>query len=216
MRAALYARVSTRDQSVDPQLADLRVLAQQRGWTAVEYTDVMTGSAEHRPGLDRMLEDVAAGKVQVVAVVKLDRLGRSLENLLAILQKLRAAGASFVSLRDQMDTDTPMGKMLFALLGIFAEFERDLIRERIRAGVAHAQATRTKSGKPFGRPFVDIDLRPAVALLREGRPLVEVASILRVNRATLRTRLREAGDPHCQQVDDSGAPETALEGGNNA
>ena len=105
------------------------------------------------------------------------------------MQEFNALGVRFVSLREQVDTSTPMGKAMFTIISAISELERDLIRERVVAGVRRAQA----AGKHCGRPRVDLDLRPALALLREGRSLKEVSAILKVSRATLRRRLREQG-----------------------
>jgi DNA invertase Pin-like site-specific DNA recombinase len=193
-RVALYARVCTlhRGQDSGLQLDELRAVAAQRGWHIVgEYVDEgVSGTKTSRPGLDRMLADAQTGKVDVVAVWKLDRLGRSLQHVLATLEQLAQPGVSFVSLRDAgLDSTTPAGRLFTAMIGAFAAFERDLIQERVIAGVRRAQAV----GKHCGRPRVELDLRPATALLKEGRGLKDVARILKVPRATLRRRLVEAG-----------------------
>ena len=194
LRAALYARVSTagHGQDVGLQLDELRQVAAQRGWDVVGiYEDAgVSGTKTSRPGLDRMLADAQAGKLDLVAVWKLDRLGRSLQHVLATLDQLNTQGVAFVSLRDQgLDSTTPAGRLFTAMIAAFAAFERDLIQERVVAGIRRAQA----AGKHCGRPRKDLDLRPAVALLRAGRGLKDVARILKVPRATLRRRLEEAG-----------------------
>ena len=194
-RAALYARVSTvgHGQDVGLQLDELRHVAAQRGWDVVGiYEDAgVSGTRISRPGLDRMLADAQAGKLDIVAVWKLDRLGRSLQHVLATLDQLTAQGVAFVSLRDHgLDSTTPAGRLFTAMIAAFAAFERDLIQERVVAGVRRAQA----AGKHCGRPKKELDLRPALALLREGRGLKDVARILKVPRATLRRRLEEAGE----------------------
>lgn len=194
VRAALYARVSTigKGQDVGLQLEELRRVAEQRGWTvAAEFIDDgVSGRKDSRPGLDAMLAQARAGKLDLVAVWKLDRLGRSLAHLLRLTSDLATWNVALVSIRDAgIDTTSANGKLLLAVLGAFAQFEADLTRERVLAGVRRAQA----SGKHCGRPRMDLDLRPAVALLREGRDLKETARILRVSRNTLRRRLREAG-----------------------
>ena len=190
-RAALYARCSTTDQNLDVQLHELRQAAQQRGWVvAGEYLDEgVSGAQDSRPGLDGLLKDAQAGKLDLVVVWRLDRLGRSLKHLLKLLDELTSFGVGFTSLRDPgIDTTTASGRLLLQLLGAFAEFERNLIRERVVAGVRRAQA----NGVHCGRPKVELDLRPARALLNEGRAVREVASILGVSRSTLRRRLEEA------------------------
>lgn len=191
-RAALYARVSTlhHGQDVGLQLEELRQVAAQRGWTVVtEYADEgVSGIKTSRPALDRMLADAQAGKFDLVAVWKLDRLGRSLQHVLSTLDQLTAHGVGFVSLRDAgLDSTTPAGRLFTSMIAAFAEFERSLIQERVVAGVRRAQA----AGKHCGRPRKELDLRPAVALLKEGRDLKDAARILKVDRNTLRRRLRE-------------------------
>lgn len=192
-RVALYARVSTvgHGQDVGLQLDELRQVAAQRGWATVEYVDAgVSGSKTSRPGLDRMMADAQAGKLDLVAVWKLDRLGRSLQHVLGVLDQLTSQGVGFVSLRDAgLDTTTPAGRLFTSMIAAFSEFERGLIQERVVAGVRRAQA----AGKHCGRPRKEVDLRPAVALLKEGRGLKDVARILKVPRATLRRRLEEAG-----------------------
>jgi DNA invertase Pin-like site-specific DNA recombinase len=194
LRAALYARVSTTNhgQDVGLQLDELRQVAAQRGWEiAGEYIDRgISGSKEARPALDRMMADAQAGRIDVVAIWKLDRLGRSLRNLLVLIESLTAAGVDLASVRDPgMDTTTPTGRLLLQLLGCFAEYERQLLRERVIAGVRRAQA----AGKHCGRPRVEMDLRPALAMLSQGHGLKTTAKALGVSRATLRRRLAEAG-----------------------
>ena len=192
VRAALYARVSTagHGQDVGLQLDELRQVAAQRGWVATEFVDEgVSGSKDSRPALDRMMADARAGKLDVVAVWRFDRFARDTQHLLTAMEEFRALGVSFVSLREQIDTSTPMGKAMFTIVSAISELERDLIRERVVAGVRRAQA----AGKHCGRPKVELDLRPALALLREGRGLKEVAAILKVSRATLRRRLQDEG-----------------------
>jgi DNA invertase Pin-like site-specific DNA recombinase len=192
IRAALYARVSTsgHGQDVGLQLDELRQVAAQRGWTFSEFVDEgVSGSKDRRPALDRMMADARAGKLDVVAVWRFDRFARDTRHLLTAMEEFRALGVAFVSLREQIDTSTPMGKAMFTIISAIGELERDLIRERVVAGVQRAKA----NGKHCGRPKVAMDLRPAIALLREGRGLKDVATILKVSRATLRRRLQEEG-----------------------
>jgi DNA invertase Pin-like site-specific DNA recombinase len=196
IRAALYARVSTvnKGQDVGLQLDELRQVAAQRGWLVAEervyVDDGVSGAKETRPALDRMMADAQAGRFEIVAVWKLDRLGRSVQHVLGLLDQLGTQGIQFVSVRDPgLDTTTPAGRLFTAIIAAFASFERDIIRERVIAGVRRAQA----AGKHCGRPRVDLELRPAVAMLKEGRGLREVATILGVSRSTLRRRLQEAG-----------------------
>ena len=193
VRAALYARVSTvnHGQDVGLQLDELRQVAAQRGWAAVEYVDQgISGAKDSRPALDRLMADAQAAKLDLVAVFRFDRFARDTRHLLVALEEFRQLSVDFVSLREQVDTSTPLGKAMFTIIAAVAELERDILRERVIAGVRRAQA----AGKHCGRPKVEMDLRPAVALLKEGRSLKETARILAISRATLRRRLREAGE----------------------
>lgn len=193
-RVALYARVSTLGHGQDAglQLDELRQVAAQRGWTVVgTFEDAgVSGAKASRPALDRLMEQARTGKIDVVAVWKLDRLARSVAHLMTIVDSLKTWGVGLVSVRDaHVDTTTPAGRFSLHILGAVAELERALIQERVVAGVRRAQA----AGKHCGRPKHDMDLRPALALLKEGRGLKDVARILKVPRATLRRRLKEAG-----------------------
>lgn len=195
LRAAMYARVSTtgHGQDVGLQVDELRQVVEQRGWTVRrEYIDEgISGAQESRPALDAMLEEARLGMLDLVVVWKLDRLGRSLQHLLSVLDELTRLGVQFVSIRDAgIDSTSPSGRLMLSMIGAFAEFERALIRERVVAGVRRAQAR----GTHCGRPFVDIDLRPAVSMIKEGYGLKAISKSIGVSRATLRRRLEEAGE----------------------
>ena len=190
-RAALYARVSTDEQDPGLQVADLHRLAQHRGWTvAGEYLDLgISGSKASRPGLDRLMADARAGRLDVVAVWRFDRFARSTRHLLLALEEFQALSVDFVSVRESIDTSTPMGRMVFTMVAAVAELEKELIRERVIAGIRRAQA----QGKHCGRKPVAIDLRPAVAMLDRGHGIKTTARSLGVSVSTLRRRLREVG-----------------------
>ena len=194
VRAALYARVSTsgHGQDVGLQLDELRQVGVQRGWrVAEEYVDAgVSGAKMTRPALERLLADAREGRIDVVAIWKLDRLARSVSHLLELADSLNAWGVGLVSVRDaHVDTTTPAGRFTLQILGAVAELERSLIRERVVAGVRRAQA----AGKHCGRPRVELDLRPAIAMLDQGHGLKTTAKALGWSRATLRRRLSEAG-----------------------
>jgi DNA invertase Pin-like site-specific DNA recombinase len=194
-RAALYARVSTigHGQDVGLQLDELRAAAAQRGWVVVEefVDDGVSGAKASRPALDRMMAAARLGRLDLVAVWKLDRLGRSLANLLGTLDELGHHGVGFVSLRDSgIDTTSPSGRLLLQVMGAFAEFERGMIQERVKAGVERAR----QRGVKFGRRPVELDLRPAVAMLEAGHGIKVTARALRLSTSTLRRRLQEAGE----------------------
>lgn len=194
IRAALYARVSTvnHGQDVGLQIDELRQVAKQRGWNVINtYIDEgISGSKESRPALDQMMNDARRGKFDLLVVWKLDRLGRSLQHLLQILQELTSLNIQFVSVRDSgIDTTSPSGRLLLHLLGAFAEFERAMIRERVQAGVDRAKA----KGVKLGRPRRKFDVRAALALMEQGHGLKSMSRILNIPVTTLREHLMEAG-----------------------
>jgi DNA invertase Pin-like site-specific DNA recombinase len=158
MRAALYLRVSTTDQDTDRQERELRAVAAARGWEVTEiYSDNGISGAKDRtkrPAFDRLHKDALRSKFDVVMAWSVDRLGRSLRDLVAFLQELHAAGVELFLYQQAVDTTTPAGKAMFQMLGVFAEFERSMIVERVRSGLAKAKANGTKSGKPIGRPRI--------------------------------------------------------------
>lgn len=179
LRAALYARVSTGNQEPGNQLAALRAFASARGWTATEYVDHgVSGSRDRRPGLDAMLLAARARRVDVIAVVKLDRLARSLHHLVTLGREFAALGVDLVVLDQQLDTTTPSGRLLFNMLGAVAEFERDLIRDRVVAGLRRARS----EGRRLGRPRVHhVDVERARRLLEAGHSLRGVGRRLGVS-----------------------------------
>jgi DNA invertase Pin-like site-specific DNA recombinase len=150
-RAALYVRVSTDQQTVDNQTRELRQVAQRRGWTVVEvYSDAGISGAkgrDKRPGLDAMLKDASRRKFDVVMAWAIDRLGRSLIDLLGTIQHLEAVGVDLYLDQQHLDTTTPMGKLLFQVTGSFAEFERAMIRQRVRAGLSTVKEKLARDGK---------------------------------------------------------------------
>jgi len=183
-RAALYVRVSTTDQHVDNQLADLREYCARREWTVREYTDVgVSGAKDRRPGLDELLKDARRRRFDVLVVWRLDRLGRNLRHLILLLDELHALGVAFVSLAEGIDATTPAGRLQLHVLGAIAEFERARIQERVRAGLARARA----QGRKLGRRERQIP-EDQLALVR-GLPVREAARRLGVPRTTLQRAL---------------------------
>ncbi len=180
MKVAIYARVSTDGQSVNAQLADLRETAERRGWEIVqEFTDKGISGAkgsDERPALDAMLKAATRREFDMVAAWSVDRLGRSLQHLVNGLNDLKDVGVGLYLHKQGLDTTTTTGKAMFGMLGVFAEFERDLIRERVRAGMKVAKAEQAagkerlhKNGrvkKPIGRPPVGADMERKVLELR--------------------------------------------------
>src|SRR6478752_4461402 len=157
-RAALYVRVSTDAQTVENQIRELRQVAGRRGWEVVEvYSDAGISGAKSRngrPGLDSMLKDANRRKFDIVMAWAIDRLGRSLIDLLDTIQHLEACGVDLYLDQQAIDTTTPMGKLVFQVTGAFAEFERSMIRQRVRAGLRRAVA----QGKVLGRPKLAAEL----------------------------------------------------------
>jgi len=179
MRAAIYARVSTTDQTPDNQLLPLRAFIAARGWTVAEYVDHgISGAKEHRPALDAMLKAARSRKVDVIVVTKLDRLARSVHHLLSVAKELEALSVGLVVTEQALDTTTPSGRLLFHVLASVAEFERDLIRDRVRAGMQRARA----QGKHLGRRARhSIDTVEAGRLLADGLSLRATARQLGVH-----------------------------------
>jgi len=193
---ALYIRTSTTDQDGQAQLQTLRRAVEARGWTeVVEFIDIgHSGSKASCPALDKLKAAVRHGNVTQVMVLGLDRLGRSLRDLLLLLDELQASGCSVVSLREAIDLSTPTGRLLVHLIAALAEFEKELIRERVRSGLARVKATgRTRSGKPMGRPRRDVDTQALQHLRSQGRSWRDIAQALHVPTRTLRRAWQNLG-----------------------
>jgi DNA invertase Pin-like site-specific DNA recombinase len=152
-RAAIYARVSTLDQTCQNQVAELRKYVDARGWKGVEFVDEgVSGAKEQRPALDSLLRAARRRQFDVVVCWRLDRLGRNLKHLITLLEDLQALGIAFVSLNEGIDATTPAGRLQMHILGAIAEFERARIAERVRLGLARVKA----EGKRLGRPVLEI------------------------------------------------------------
>jgi DNA invertase Pin-like site-specific DNA recombinase len=168
-RVALYLRVSTDRQTTDNQEAALREVAARAGWEVVEvYVDQGISGAkgrEARPAFDAMCKDAVRRRFDVVAAWSLDRLGRSLKDLLNFLSELKAAGVDLFLHQQGLDTATTTGKMMFHMVGMFAEFERDIIRDRVNAGLARAKA----QGKQLGRRKIAVKVERAIRADLEAR-----------------------------------------------
>ena len=179
LRVAVYARVSTTDQTPENQLAALRAFAAARGWGVIEFIDHgISGAKERRPALDALLVDARKRKIDVVACVKLDRLARSVRHLVTLAQELEALGVDLVVLDQAIDTTTPSGRLLFHVLAAIAEFERDLIRDRVIAGIKRAKA----QGRRLGRPRrYQVDVARVRAMMGQGLSLRAIARFLEVH-----------------------------------
>jgi len=168
-RAAIYARVSTNNaQDPEVQLAEIREFCMRREWTTVkEYVDKgISGAKERRPALDNLLADCRRRAVDCVVVYRYDRFARSLRQLVNALEEFRALGIDFVSLHEGVDTSTPNGRLVFGIFASIAEFERELIRDRVKSGLALAKSR----GKCLGRPRVNVDRLRIATLRNEGAP----------------------------------------------
>ena len=200
-KCGLYVRVSTTkraaqvnqdtgerayEQNPDIQQEQLEKVATQRGWEVVKiYTDRASGSKESRPGLDALMADARAGKINTVMVIQFDRFARSARQLILALEEFQSIGVDFISLRENLDTASPVGKMMFTLVAGFAEMERGILRERIVAGMAHAARHGTKSGVLPGRPKRVFDRTTAAKLRTQGMGWEKIASQLGVSVSTL-------------------------------
>src|SRR5437763_98560 len=184
-RAGLYARVSTDDQQTIPlQIRALREYVVRRGWTiTLQVKEVGSGASAERQVREKLLEAARRREIDVVLVWRLDRWGRSVADLLATLQELQHLGVGFVSLTEALDLTTPAGRAMAALLAVFAEFEREILRERVRAGLAHAR----QNGKKLGRPVTaGLQADKARKLYRAGVSKAEIARRLQIGRTSVR------------------------------
>jgi DNA invertase Pin-like site-specific DNA recombinase len=188
-RVAVYARVSTHEQTCENQLIELRRYVVARGWTATEYLDTgVSGAKDRRPALDELTTAVRRHQVDAVICWKLDRLGRNLRHLVLLLDEWQARGVAFVTLGEGIDTSTAAGRLVAGVLGSIAEFERARIQERIRAGLSRAKAQGTRLGRRRSSAVRSLDtcsgLSHASAAARLG---VSVASIKRWRRLRRRS-----------------------------
>jgi len=210
-KAVLYLRVSTLDQHPETQLHDLRQLAQQRNLEVVkEYVDHgVSGTRTRRPGLDELMADARRGRFEVVIVWACDRLARSTRHFLEVLDELGRLQIEFISVRENLDTGGALGRAIVIIISAIAELERNLIIERVRAGMRRARL----EGRRIGRRPIDLD---RAAILRDrqlGRSLGELAKIHRVSRTTIRRTLEGVPKGCAQtlpQTNENKRPETAA------
>ncbi len=188
MRIGIYARVSTKDQSCELQLRDLRTYCAARGFEpAREYIDVgHSGAKESRPELNKLMEDARKRRFDAIVVWRFDRFARSTKHLLLALEEFRSLGIQFISYQENMDTSSPLGQALFTIVAAVAQLERDLIRERVSAGIRNARA----NGKKLGRPMRAVDRDQILRMRAEGQSLQHIADTLGIGYGTVRERLR--------------------------
>jgi DNA invertase Pin-like site-specific DNA recombinase len=191
-RAALYVRVSTDGQTLENQTRELGQIAERRGWQVIEtFSDTGISGAksrDKRPGLDRMLKAACRREFDIVMAWSIDRLGRSLIDLLHTVQNLEAYGVDLYLDQQSIDTTTPTGKLIFSVTGAFAEFERNMIQQRVKLGLKRARA----QGKQLGRPHVAADLeRKAERHLRKGTGILRTAKLVGLGTGTVHRIKRE-------------------------
>ena len=196
-RVALYLRVSSVDQHPETQLYDLRTLAAQRGLTIThEYTDRISGAKARRPGLDELLHDARRHRFDVVLVWAFDRMARSVRHFLEVLDELNHLGIEFVSFRENIDTGGALGRAVVIIVGAIAELERNLIIERVRAGMRRAKL----EGRHIGRMPLNVDRTAIVRERERGRSLSEIAKAFNISRATASRILKQERDAVSQGV----------------
>jgi DNA invertase Pin-like site-specific DNA recombinase len=190
MRVGIYARVSTKDQSCALQVRDLKAYCAARKFSIFrEYIDVgESGAKNSRPELNNLMADARKRKFDSVVVWRFDRFARSTKHLLLALEEFRSLGIQFVSYQENIDTTSPLGQALFTIVSAVAQLERDLIRERVNAGIRHARAC----GKQLGRPRRIVDGEELVRLQAEGASLRQIAKKLGIGYGTVRLRIRSA------------------------
>jgi putative DNA-invertase from lambdoid prophage Rac len=184
MRAALYARVSTHDQqTLGMQVEAMMAYLKDRGWKLARQIKDVGSGAKDREGRESLLRAARRREVDVVVVWRLDRWGRSLPDLVVTLRKLTELGIGFVSLTEALDLTTPTGRAMAGMLAVFAEFEREILRERVRAGIAQAR----KEGRPHGRPrTASLKAEDVLRLKSERVSHSEIARRLGIGRTSVR------------------------------
>ena len=194
-RVAIYARVSTNDQTTDNQVMQLREIAKHRGWTVThEFIDQGISGAkgrDKRPQYDAMLKGATRGEFDVIAAWSVDRLGRSLQELVLMFEDLKTLNINLYLQQQGIDTSTIAGKMLYQMCGVFAEFERAMIQERVKSGLARAKA----QGKTLGRPRASAELEARILAARaEGKGMLRIAKELGIGTGTVHRVLKAGKD----------------------
>jgi len=188
-RVALYARVSTTDQSTDSQLLDLRRYVTERGWNSFkEYVDEgISGTKDSRPALNELMNDAKKRKFDVVLVWRFDRFARSTKHLILALEDFKNLGIDFVSYQENIDTSSPLGSAIFTIISAVAQLERDIIAERVKAGLRRA----VEAGKQLGRPNgTSLDVEAIHRLRSEGLSLLRIAKALKTSKSSIARLLK--------------------------
>jgi len=189
-RVASYARVSTTDQSTDPQLLDLRRYVADRGWRCYkEYCDNgISGTKDSRPALNQLMDDARKRKFDMVLVWRFDRFARSTRHLINALEEFKNLGIDFVSYQENIDTSSPLGSAIFTIISAVAQLERDIIAERVKAGLRRAVA----NGKKLGRPRLRVDPKAIHGMRNQGLSYREIARRLGVSHPTVMAALKSS------------------------
>ena len=183
MQVAIYARVSTHDQQTLPlQLKAMHDYAKKRGWKVTREIQEVGSGAKTRPKREELLKDARRRQVDAILVWRLDRWGRSVSDLIGTIRDLTDTGVGFVSLNEAFDLTTPAGKALSGMLAVFAEFERDILRERVKAGIAHARSKGRSHGRPATASLRSDEIRK---LKKKGLSNSEIARTLKIGRASV-------------------------------
>jgi len=189
-RVALYARVSTTDQSTDSQLLDLRRYVSERGWNIFkEYVDEgISGTKDSRPALNELMNDAKKRRFDVVLVWRFDRFARSTKHLILGLEEFKNLGIDFVSYQENIDTSSPLGSAIFTIISAVAQLERDIIAERVKAGLRRAK----ENGKKLGRPRAEVSKGEIYSLHSHGLSLRQIATQLNISKSTVARYLTQS------------------------
>jgi len=182
-RVAIYARVSTTDQSTDSQLLDLRRYVSDRGWQSYrEYCDNgISGTKDSRPALNDLMADARKRRFDTVLVWRFDRFARSTKHLILALEEFKGLGIDFVSYQENIDTSSPLGGAIFTIISAVAQLERDIIAERVRSGLRRAR----ENGKQLGRPKVTVDEEKVRQMREQGMSFRAIARLLGISKSTV-------------------------------
>ncbi len=187
-RVAIYARVSTSDQSTESQLLDLRRYVRERGWELFkEFCDNgVSGTTDSRPALNELMNDAKKRKFDAVLVWRFDRFARSTRHLINALEEFRNLGIDFVSYQENIDTSSPLGSAIFTIISAVAQLERDIIAERVKAGLRRA----VENGKKLGRPRIKVSENQLLMLSEKGLSIRQIARQLNLSVTTVARRLK--------------------------
>lgn len=188
-RVIIYARVSTKEQNPDMQLSDLREYAKARKLQLInEYVDFASGSRNDRENYVKLFDDVRKRKADIVLVWKFDRFARSTRELINALEEFNSLGVNFISYKENIDTSTPTGKIIFTVISAFAEFEREILRERVIAGMEKAKA----KGIKIGRPEIPLFIKKKIfELKKDGYTYKQIVKKLNISRSSYYAILNE-------------------------